>query len=219
MVYSRKGQKGKGGASPPRASRRPTGCQPRAVFGEACTEDEDARSSPEIIPGEVGFPIPEIRGGLSSTNGEEGSLLGVEVSEIHAYPLRPQGFEEPLFPTAASKRAVAKHLLESPWLSRASQLEERTGGAAHVLEEPVELRNSPGRVEVVRLGEVKRRCRSSWRRRRVVRTLDRWRQIGGWWDADRRVDRVVFRVLLSGGVVVDLARERSGDWLLVGVVD
>ena len=146
-------------------------------------------------------------------------MLGVEVSEIHAYPLRPQGFEEPLFPTAASKRAVAKHLLESPWLSRASQLQERTGGAAYVLEEPVELRNSPGRVKVVRLGEVKRRCRSSWRRRRVVRTLDRWRQIGGWWDADRRVDRVVFRVLLSGGVVVDLARERSGDWLLVGVVD
>jgi hypothetical protein len=24
----------------------------------------------------------------------------VSVSEIHAYPLRPEGFEEPLFPTA-----------------------------------------------------------------------------------------------------------------------
>jgi hypothetical protein len=26
-------------------------------------------------------------------------------------------------------------------------------------------------------------------------------------------------VLLSGGVVADLARERSGDWVLVGMVD
>jgi hypothetical protein len=34
------------------------------------------------------------------------------------------------------------------------------------------------------------------------------------------VDRLVFRVLLSGGAVVDLALERaSGEWLLVGMVD
>jgi hypothetical protein len=184
------------------------------------TEDEDARSSSEIIPGGVGFPIPEIRdGGLSSTNGEEGSLLGIEVSEIHAYPLRPKGFEEPLFSTAASKRAVAEHLLEAPWLSRASEVAGRTGQAAHALEEPVELRRSPGRTEIVRLAGGRRRCRPSWRRRRLEQVLDRWRRVGGWWDADRRVDRVIFRVLLSGGAVVDLARERSGDWLLVGVVD
>jgi hypothetical protein len=201
--------------------RRPTGYQPRAVFGEACTEDEDARSSSVIIPGGVGSLIPEIRdgGGLSSTNGGEGILLGIEVSEIHTYPLRREGFEETLFPTAASKRAVAEHLLEAPWLSRASELEGKTGGAAHALEEPVELRKSPGRTEIVRLGEAKRRCHSSWTRQRVVRVLDRWRQVSGWWDANRRVDRMVFRILLSGGAVVDLARERSGDWLLVGVVD
>jgi hypothetical protein len=34
------------------------------------------------------------------------------------------------------------------------------------------------------------------------------------------VDRLVFRVLLSGGAVVDLALERtSGEWLVAGVVD
>jgi hypothetical protein len=33
------------------------------------------------------------------------------------------------------------------------------------------------------------------------------------------VDRVIFRVLLSGGAVVDLARKRSGGWFLVGIVD
>lgn len=145
-------------------------------------------------------------------------MLEIDVSEIHAYPSRPEGFEEPLFPTAESNRKIAEHLLEAPWLCRASELEGNTGGAAHALEEPVELRNSPGRVEIVRFVGG-RRCRPSWSKRRVDKVLDRWRRVSGWWDADRRVDRVVFRVLLSGGAVVDLARERPDDWLLVGVVD
>ena len=111
-----------------------------------------------------------------------------------------------------------EHLLEDPWLSKASELEERTGGAAHGLEEPVELRNSPGRVEIVRLVS-SRRCRHSWRKRRVEKVLDRWRRVNRWWDEGRREDRMVFRVLLSDGAVVDLVRERCGDWLFVGVVD
>jgi hypothetical protein len=54
----------------------------------------------------------------------------------------------------------------------------------------------------------------------VVRVLERWREIGSWWEAEGGVDRLVFRVLLAGGPVVDLALERtSGEWLLVGVVD
>ncbi len=145
-------------------------------------------------------------------------MLAVDVSEIHAYPLRPEGFEEPLFPTAASKQAIAEHLLEAPWLSRASELRGRTGEAARTLQEPVGLENFSGRVEVVR-PRGGRRCRPSWRRRRVEKVLDRWKRVGDWWDADHSVDRVVFRVLLSGGAVVDLARERSGGWFLVGVVD
>jgi hypothetical protein len=65
-----------------------------------------------------------------------------------------------------------------------------------------------------------RRCRHpSWRRRSVEKVLDRWRHVDRWWDAGRREDKMVFRVLLSGGAVVDLARERCGYWLLVGVVD
>ena len=143
-------------------------------------------------------------------------MLHVSVSEVHVYPLRPEGFEEPLFPTAASKRAVVEHLLEAPWLSRASELEGRTGETAHALKEPVELRNSGGRVELVKL-QGGRRC--SWRKRRVVEVLDRWREVGRWWDEDRRKDRLVFRALLSGGVTVDLALERPGGWFLVGVVD
>jgi hypothetical protein len=143
-------------------------------------------------------------------------LLGIDVSEIHAYPTRPEGFEEPLFPTAESNRKIVEHLLNAPWLSRASELRGRTGEVAHALDEPVELDDSREQTELVRLN-APRRC--SWKRRRVVEILDRWREVGWWWDEDRQVDRLVFRVLLSGGIVVDLARERSGGWFLVGMVD
>ena len=50
--------------------------------------------------------------------------------------------------------------------------------------------------------------------------LECWREVGSWWEPERRVDRLVFRVLLAGGAVVDLALERaSGEWLVAGVVD
>jgi hypothetical protein len=143
-------------------------------------------------------------------------LSAVEVSEIHAYPTRPEGFEEPLFPTANSKREILEHLLEASWLSRASKLGGCTGEAAHTLEEPVELKSSGERTEVLRPHA---RSRCSRKRQRVVELLDRWREIRGWWDEDRHADRLVFRVLLSGGFVADLARERSGGWFLVGMVD
>jgi hypothetical protein len=148
---------------------------------------------------------------------QEELLPNTSVSEVHDYPLRPPDFEAPLFPTADSKRAIVEHLLKAPWLVRASQVEGRTGETVHAPEEPVKLRDRRrGRVELVRTRSGKR-CR--WRRRMVVRVLDRWREVRDWWDEERYTDRFVFRVLLSGGSVVDLARERSGEWLLVGVVD
>ncbi|MDQ3794259.1 MAG: hypothetical protein M3316_01035 [Actinomycetota bacterium] len=139
------------------------------------------------------------------------------VSEVHAYPLRPEGFEEPLFPTPASKRAVAEHLLRAPWLARASEIEgQLSGQLAHVVQEPIELRRSRGKtVQVVRLRNGKRRA---WKRRRVMEVLARWREVGWWWDEGRKMERTVVRVLLHGGAVVDLAREGSG-WFLVGVAD
>ena len=140
--------------------------------------------------------------------------MDATVTEIHRYPTRPEGYEEPLFPTPESRREVAAHLLRSSWLGRASELRGRAGEAAHVLEEPVELtRDFRGRAELVR----PRGWRCS-RRRRVVEVLDRWREVRGWWNEGLRVTRTVFRVLLSDGAVVDLARERSG-WSLVGLVD
>ena len=143
-------------------------------------------------------------------------MLAIEVSDIHRYPTRPEGFQEPLFATEVSKRAVMEHLLEAPWLWRASELEGCAGQTAHALKEPVELRNFGVRVELVRLRSGRR---YSWRKRRVIEVLDRWREVGRWWGEDRYVDRMVFRALLSDGLTVDLALERSGGWSLVGEVD
>jgi hypothetical protein len=142
-------------------------------------------------------------------------LVESSVAEIHGYPLRPQGFEEPLFPTVESKREVMAHLLEAPWLSRASELPRGAGESAHATREPIRLRGAGTGVELVRPG----RCRRSPTRRRVVGVLERWREVRAWWDEEAGTDRLVFRVLLAGGTVAELALERQGGWFLVGMVD
>ena len=139
------------------------------------------------------------------------------VAEIHAYPSRPPGFEEPLFPTVESKREIMAHFLEAPWLSRASELPRGIGESAHATREPVRLRGALGQVDLVRPSAS--RSRRSPTRRRVVRVLERWREVRAWWDEEARTDRLVFRVLLAGGVVAELALERSEGWFLVGVAD
>ncbi len=137
--------------------------------------------------------------------------MEASVSEIHRYPLRPEGFEEPLFPTRESRRRVLDHLLRAPWLSLASEI-EGGGQAAHARREPVELENRHGRVRVIRASC----CR---KRRQVVEVLGRWREVRAWWDETRAKDRSLARVLLSDGSVIDLARENDGEWFLVGVTD
>ena len=141
--------------------------------------------------------------------------MEASVSEIHRYPLRPDGFEEPLFSTRESRRVVGDHLLRASWLSRAAEVEDRGGQAAHARLEPVELETRRGRTRVV-LTSGRRRCR---KRRRVIEILCRWREVGAWWDEARATDRNLVRVLLSDGAVVDLAQERGGEWSLVGVTD
>ena len=141
--------------------------------------------------------------------------MEASVSEIHCYPLRPEGFEEPLFPTRESRLAILDHLLRTPWLSRASEMEERGGQAAHARWEPVELENRHGSVRVTWASD-RRRCR---KRRHVVEVLGRWREVRAWWDETRAKNRSLARLLLSDGSVVDLARENGGEWFLVGVTD
>lgn len=137
-------------------------------------------------------------------------------TEIHEYSSRPHDFIEPLFATPESRQEIAEHLLAASWLSRASEMEEKSGSTAHSTEEPVHVqRYAGGHVEVVRTGV--HRC--SWRRRRVVEVLMRWRDVRSWWKDDDQVDRLQFRVIVAGGAIVDLAVDRSGGWTLTGIVD
>jgi hypothetical protein len=140
--------------------------------------------------------------------------LGVSVSEVHAYLPRPEGFEEPLFPTVASKRAVAEHLLRASWLVRASEIGGRGGEAARASGESVEVEFFRDGAYVLRASRAERRVR----RRRILEVLESWREVRGWWG-EGGVDRLVFRVALSGGAVVDLACEESSRWSLAGVAD
>jgi hypothetical protein len=171
-----------------------------------------------IIAGGVGSPTPGIRRGLLSRRG--GTRVHASVTEIHRYPLRPPGFEEPLFPTPESRRAVISHLAASSWLSKASEVP--VGGHR----EPARLeRRGDGRTYLVRLAG--QGCRTVRDRRqaarRVAEVLERWREVRGWWESGE--DRVVYRLLLSDGAVVDLAldrgeaEERAGSWSLVRVLD
>ena len=140
--------------------------------------------------------------------------METSVSEIHRYPLRPEGVEEALFPTREFKREVAEHLLRAPWLWRASELGGGLGAGqtARARREPVEVENRCVRMRATRRSG---RCRGA---RRVVEVLGRWREVAAWWDEEKATDRTVVRVLLSDGAVVDLTREGSG-WFLVGVMD
>lgn len=133
---------------------------------------------------------------------------GASVSEVRRYPLRPSGFEEPLFLTRRAKREILEHLAAGPWLHRAS---ERARGRR----EPVAVLGRGDRVELIRCG------RRGARRSLVVRVLERWREVARWWEGERGTDRLLFRVLLAGepGAVVDLALERGTGWVLVGIVD
>jgi Domain of unknown function (DUF6504) len=144
-----------------------------------------------------------------------GELVEGSIAEIRGYLWRPPGFEEPLFQTVESKRRILAHLLEAPWLSRASDLPRGFGESVRAIREPVRLRGVGSRVEVVRAGGYRRGSR----RRRVLEVLERWREVRAWWDEEASTDRLVFRVLLAGGAVAELALERSGGWFLVGVAD
>lgn len=160
------------------------------------------------------------------------------VSEIHAYPRRPEGFAEPLFWGPENKREVMEHFLEASWIQRASEAAGGNargnvhGNAAHAAEESVVLERCEDGALVLERGCGRRRgCGRGWRsrnagrkstvrRRAVRRVLGRWREVWGWWEPSGGEDLVLYRLLLSDGAVVDVARDLAGGiWKLVGVVD
>lgn len=176
--------------------------------------------------------------------------MEASVSEIHDYPKRPADFEEPLFHGPGSRRTPMEHFLEAPWLSRASELAEVGGlavgnptgvptsvpagvpgggtTAVHRREERAYVLARPdGAVYLVRghgCGHGRgvgsgRRCGRT-RKRRVLRVIERWREVRGWWSDEGGADLLLFRVELSGGAVMDLALERSsGEWILTGILN
>ena len=147
----------------------------------------------------------------------------VSVSEIHRHPLRPVGFEEPLFLGRSAKKEIAEHLRgSSAWLKRASEAEEPSAAKpCHVLRRP------DGSaylvlVEPARSGCRRRRRGTRTRKRRVRSVVERWREVRGWWEPEGGTYRLCFRVLLGGSdgdAVVDLALDRRLGWSLTRVWD
>lgn len=151
-------------------------------------------------------------------------MSAVSVSEIHRYPPKPEGIAEPLWMTPEWKRSVLGHLVASPWLVRASEIKRYSGGgqSARVAYEPVKILVRDNEAFVVRSAyssSARSHRQRSWSKRRVVEVLDLWREIRSWWDNEDAVDRLIVKVLLSGGEVVDLAKYRPDGWSLVGVTD
>jgi hypothetical protein len=159
---------------------------------------------------------------LARPGKEEKVLAGASVPEIHRYPVRPPGFEEPLFLTASHRKEIAEHLAASPWLSRAAGARPgKVERSCHVFE------REDGSVFLVRgevVGEL-RWCAPRFRKRGIRRMLERWREVSGWREPTGGRDWLCFRVLASGGVILDLAFERNTSeageprWLVIGVVD
>ena len=152
--------------------------------------------------------------------------MDATVGEIHAHPLRPVGFQEPLFLGRAEKKRIAEHLRESSsWLRRAGEARADRPQAArepcHVLARP------DGSAYLVRAGRPPAGGSGGSRRtrkRRVARVVERWREVRDWWAPGERTDRLCFRVMLDGGeagggAVVDLALDRCGSWSLVRIHD
>lgn len=149
--------------------------------------------------------------------------MDANVSEIHRHPLRPPGFAEPLFLEREAKKEIAEHLRKSSgWLEKANDASATAPPeeACHVIGRP------DGSAYLVRARRGRPACRRrrlGFAKQRVVRVIERWREVRGWWESGGGIDRLLFRVLLSGGSVVDLAVDRSGEgagaWSLVRILD
>ena len=148
------------------------------------------------------------------------------VSEIHAYQgelARPANFVEPLFWGIEKKREVMEHFLTATWLQRASDMYRAgcSGEAAHARRESARLERREDGSLVLERGCGRRHGRR--REKRVREVLGSWRVLRGWWEPSGGEDLVLYRLLLTDGAVVDVARRPTGvaggDWELVGVVD
>lgn len=137
--------------------------------------------------------------------------------------VRPEGFVEPLFLPGTHSKEIAEHLTASGWLWKASETEADAAGQTSPERAPERnchvLRSDEGVCLVRREG---RGRATRWRKRRVRVVIEKWRDVRGWWEpgGDSGTDLLCYRVLASGGVVLELAYDRgSGGWRVAGVVD
>lgn len=86
--------------------------------------------------------------------------MEASVGEIHAYPLRPEGFAEPLFRSQESRKRILEHFAESGWLFRASEAPQ------------------PTQVLTDDTGK------------KTDRIIASWREVDRWWQHDGGVDVV-----------------------------
>ncbi len=100
------------------------------------------------------------------------------VSEIHAYPLRPEGYAEPLFHDRKSRKGILDHLAKSGWLWRACEM-------------PQPKRSEPVEPVDPELGRAKLAYANS------ERVLASWREVDRWWEVDGGID-LVWRLVESG---------------------
>ena len=132
---------------------------------------------------------------------------------IRRYDPHPHGQPMDLFASAEGRLPVVLELLRSPWILRASDLDEKgEATTCRRLERPV-----------VVGWDGSRRCPASFSLHGRVYPVDAlaqtWSIERRWWQPERRVSRRCFRVLARGGVY-DLAYDRvTQGWLLVGIVD
>lgn len=131
--------------------------------------------------------------------------------EIHGHPLRPSDFAEPLFLGREDKKEIAEYLSRSGWLGKVSETSDLEERPCHVY------RVASGESWFVRPGCRRQRRRAQ--KRRVARVIERWREVRCWWEPEGGTDRLLFRVLLSGGVVADVALDRHYGWSLVRILD
>ena len=149
--------------------------------------------------------------------------MEASTKEIHEHPLRPYGFAEPLFLGREDKKEIAEYLSRSSWLGKVPEASGPEETLCHVYQ------GLDGEAWFVRPGcgrSRRSRSRSRAQKLRVVRVIERWREVRCWWEPEGGADRLLFRVLLAGahagaqgGVVVDVALDRRYGWSLVRVLD
>jgi hypothetical protein len=133
---------------------------------------------------------------------EAKSTTVTTVSEIHAYPLRPEGYAEPLFHDSKSRKEILEHFARSGWLSRASEAPEAP--VIPKVTEVTEVCSAPGPARVSLAASS--RGRSEMEESQVLAS---WREVDRWWEPDCGVD-VIWRLVESGRGKQEMRAEPVG---------